>query len=267
MPPTIPERIAAARAEAADPALRARQARTAIGLVDLTTLSGTDTDARVEALCARALRPGPGLPPVAAVCVFPRFVPVARAALHDTDVRVATVAGGFPHGQLPLALRLDEVAWCVDQGAHEIDMVISRGELLAGHHEFVHDEIAAHKQACGNAHLKVILETGELGDLDHVATASRIAIGAGADFIKTSTGKIQPAATLEVTAVMLDAIAAHHAATGEVVGIKPAGGLRTTEDARTWMALVAHTLGDAWITPERLRFGASSLLDDLVQHA
>lgn len=258
------EALAAARAASVSPA----EARAIVGLLDLTTLNATDTAATVDALCRRAAAPGQGLPPVAAVCVHASLVPDARRALGPTSsVKLACVAGAFPHGMSPLHLRLAEVRWCVDQGADEIDMVISRGALRAGDTAFVADELAAHRAAAGSASLKVILETGELRDEAEVRLASELALAAGADFLKTSTGKVSPAATLEASAVMLDAIRAHHARTGRKVGFKPAGGLRTSADAAAYVALVRAVLGPAWVHPDLLRLGASSLLDDLARTA
>lgn len=242
--------------------------RLALSMVDLTTLEGADSPEKVRGLCRKAMRPAPertDIPSCAAVCVYPSLVPVAKAELGDSGVHIAAVATAFPSGQLPLDLRLAEVRRTVELGADEIDMVISRGAFLAGDLRAVYDEIAATKEACGPAHLKVILETGELGTLDEVATASRLAIDAGADFIKTSTGKIQPAATLPVTLVMLEAIRDHHLATGRVVGMKPAGGIRHAKLALTYLVLVAETLGADWLTPDRFRFGASALVNDLLR--
>lgn len=236
-----------------------------ISLLDLTTLSATDDPARVEALCQRALQPGGRAPSVAAVCVFPTLVPAARAALPpDGAVRLACVAGAFPHGQMPLHLRLAEVRWCVEQGADEIDMVIRRDRALAGDSAFLHDEVAAHVGAAGGRHVKVILETGELDDPEVIAHAGRTAIAAGAHFLKTSTGK-GALATLDHGRILLSLIAAHHASTGRVVGFKPAGGIRQPADAQAWIDLVEEVCGPAWLTPDRLRLGASSLLDALLE--
>lgn len=245
-----------------------RLLRLALSMVDLTTLEGQDSVARVQALCRRAVRPlheRPELPSCAAVCVYPELVPVAKVALAGTKVHIAAVATGFPSGQLPLDLRLEEVRRAVSLGADEIDMVISRGRFLAGDLSFVYDEIVAVKDACGPAHLKVILETGELGTLDNVACASRLAIAAGADFIKTSTGKIQPAATLPVTLVMLEAIREHYLETGVRIGMKPAGGIRTSKLALHYLVLVAEILGADWMSPDLFRFGASALVNDLLR--
>jgi deoxyribose-phosphate aldolase len=242
--------------------------RLALSMVDLTTLEGQDTPGKVQALCRKALRPmpeRPDLPHCAAVCVYPTLVPVARAALGpDSPVQIAAVATAFPSGQLPLDLRIEEVRRTVELGADEIDMVISRGAFLAGDYQAVYDEIVATKQACGSAHLKVILETGELRTLDNVAAASRLAIAAGADFIKTSTGKVEPAATLEVTLVMFEAIREHYLRTGVKVGMKPAGGIKHSKLALHYLVLLAETLGADWMTPDLFRFGASSLVNDLL---
>ncbi len=243
--------------------------RLALSMVDLTTLEGQDTPDRVAALCRKARTPfheHPDFPSCAAVCVYPNMVPHARAALGaDSPVRLASVATGFPAGMIPLEHKLTEVRQTVALGADEIDMVIDRGAFLAGEDARVFDEIAATKEACGPARLKVILETGELGTLDNVAAASRLAIAANADFIKTSTGKISPAATLDVTLVMLEAIREHYLATGLRVGMKPAGGIRDAKLALHYLVLLAETLGADWLTPELFRFGASSLANDLVR--
>ncbi len=239
----------------------------AISMTDLTTLAGADTEGKVRSLCRKAIQPLPGrddIPHTAAVCVYPPFVRFARAELGDSGVRVASVATYFPSGQAELAGRLDEVRQAVDDGAHEIDMVISRGRFLAGDYGFVFDEVAAVKEACGDAQLKVILETGELMTYDNVRRASQIAIDAGADWIKTSTGKVSPAATMPVTLVMLEAIREHWLRTGKVVRMKPAGGIRNAKQALHYLVMVGETLGPAWLTPERFRFGASSLLNDLL---
>jgi deoxyribose-phosphate aldolase len=236
-------------------------------MVDLTTLEGMDTPQRVQALCRKAMRPMPELPElphVAAVCVYPTMVPHARQALGKSGVKLASVATGFPSGLTPLSIKLDEVRQTVAAGADEIDMVIDRGAFLAGQDQRVFEEIALVKEACGAAVLKVILETGELGTLDNVAAASRLAMAAGADFIKTSTGKIQPAATMEVGLVMLEAIREHWLDHGVRVSMKPAGGIRTSKEALHWLVMVAETLGSDWMNPERFRFGASSLVNDLL---
>ena len=239
----------------------------AIRMCDLTTLEGRDTPGKVIQLASKAIRPDPtdpDIPPVAALCVYPNLVPHAVDALDGSGVAVASVATGFPSGQVPLDIKTGEVAWAVAAGADEIDMVINRGTFLSGDYLQVHDEIFAVKEACGPAHLKVILETGELSTYDNVRRASMLAMAAGADFIKTSTGKVSPAATLPVTLVMLEAIRDFHAATGSAVGMKPAGGISTAKVAIRYLVLLAETLGSDWLTPDRFRFGASSLLNDLL---
>jgi deoxyribose-phosphate aldolase len=241
--------------------------RLAISMIDLTTLEGKDSEGKVLQMCQKALHPLPGDPsvgPVAAVCVYPNLVPVARRALAGSPVHVASVATGFPSGLVPLELKLEETARAVALGADEIDMVIDRGAFLSGETGKVFDEIARVKAACGPAHLKVILETGELGSYDAVRRASALAMAAGADFIKTSTGKIQPAATPQVVLVMLEAIRDFYLATGRRIGMKPAGGIRTTKQALHLLVMVKETLGDAWLTPDLFRFGASTLTNDLL---
>jgi deoxyribose-phosphate aldolase len=239
--------------------------RMAVSMMDLTTLEGADTPGKVEALCSKARRPDPAdpeVPPVAAVCVYPTLVAVAKHALVGSGVKVASVATAFPSGQASMAVRLADVADAVEAGADEVDMVINRGAFLAGRYREVFEEILMVKESCGAARLKVILETGELGTYDHVRRASMLAMAAGADFIKTSTGKIQPAATLPVTLVMLEAIRDFHDRTGRMVGMKPAGGVRTAKQSIQYLVLVNETLGPAWLTPEWFRIGASSLLND-----
>ncbi|GHJ50319.1 2-deoxyribose-5-phosphate aldolase [Catellatospora sp. TT07R-123] len=239
----------------------------AIRMVDLTTLEGADTPGKVRALCAKARQPDPGdptCPPVAAICVYPSMVPVAAEALRGSGIHLASVATAFPSGQAPLSVKLDDTRAAVAAGADEIDMVISRGAFLAGRYLDVFEEIAAVKEACGSAHLKVILETGELVTYDNVRRASWLAMLAGGDFIKTSTGKVQPAATLPVTLIMLEAVRDFLAATGRKVGVKPAGGIRTTKDAIKYLVMVNETAGDGWLDPDWFRFGASTLLNDLL---
>lgn len=239
---------------------------TAISMVDLTTLEGMDTPGKVRALCAKALRPDPTdptAPSVAAVCVYGDMVGVAREAVGDA-IHVAAVATAFPSGRASLEVKLLDTRDAVAAGADEIDMVIDRGAFLAGDYARVHDEIAAVKQACGSAHLKVILETGELRTLDNVRRASWLAMIAGGDVIKTSTGKVTPAATLPVTLVMLEAVRDFHAAAGRRIGVKAAGGIRTSKDAIRYLVLVNETVGEAWLTPDLFRFGASTLLNDLL---
>jgi deoxyribose-phosphate aldolase len=239
----------------------------AIGMVDLTTLEGQDTPGKVRALCAKGRRPDPtdpACPQVAAICVYGDLVPVAVDALGDSGVRVAAVATAFPSGRAPLDVKLADVRAAVEAGADEIDMVIDRGAFLAGRYLDVHDEIIATRDACGHAHLKVILETGELATYDNVRRASWLAMLAGADFVKTSTGKVSPAATLPVTLVMLEAVRDFRAQTGRQVGVKAAGGIRSAKDAVRYLVVVNETCGDDWLSAEWFRFGASSLLNDLL---
>ncbi len=239
----------------------------AIRCMDLTTLEGMDTPGKVAALCSKAIRPKPGddsIPSVAAICVYPAMVPPAVAHVRGSGVRVASVATGFPSGQTFTSIKIAETREAVDAGAGEIDMVIDRGAFLAGDYQTVYDEIQAIKDACGRARLKVILETGELGAYDAVRRASILAMAAGADFIKTSTGKVTPAATLPVSLVMMEAIRDFHRETGRVVGFKPAGGIRTAKQAVQYLVLLYETLGSHWMTPELFRLGASSLLNDVL---
>ncbi len=238
-----------------------------LSMIDLTTLEGQDTSGKVQQLCQKATHlhdSSPGLPHVAAVCVYPTMVGVAKKALGNHDINVASVATAFPSGMAPRQIKLEETRIAVEDGADEIDMVISRGAFLRGEYNFVFDEIAAIKEACGDAHLKVILETGELGTLDRVRRASVLAMHAGADFIKTSTGKIQPAATLPVTLVMLQAIRDFYYETGRMIGMKPAGGISKAKLAVHYLVMLRETLGNAWMTPEWYRFGASSLANDVL---
>jgi deoxyribose-phosphate aldolase len=239
----------------------------AIRMVDLTTLEGADTPGKVRALTAKARRPDPtdpSCPAVAAVCVYPSMVPVAAEALRGSGIHLASVATAFPSGQAPLEVRLADTRAAVAAGADEIDMVLNRGAFLAGRYLEVFEEIVAVRAACGDAHLKVILETGELVTYDNVRRASWLAMLAGADFIKTSTGKVPVAATLPVTLVMLEAVRDFRAATGRQVGVKPAGGIRTAKDAIRYLVVVNETAGEDWLHPDRFRFGASSLLNDLL---
>jgi deoxyribose-phosphate aldolase len=236
-------------------------------MCDLTTLEGMDTPRKIAQLAAKAIRPDPSdptIPSVAALCVYPNMVPHAAAALGDSGVRIAAVATYFPSGQGPLAVKLADTKWAVAEGADEIDMVIDRGAFLSGDFLKVYDEIVAVKEACGPAHLKVILETGELATYDNVRRASMLAMAAGADFIKTSTGKISPAATLPVTLVMLEAIREFQTMTGQRIGMKPAGGIRTAKDAIKYLVMLSETLGTDWMTPTMFRFGASSLGNDVL---
>lgn len=262
----------------------------AISMTDLTTLEGADTEAKVKQLCAKAAYPirseiiknqsqlfavmqnkenftlNQPLPSCAAVCVYPNFVKTAKKALHGSSIKVASVATGFPSGQIPLDFKEQETAQAIKDGADEIDMVINRGAFLSGNYDQVFHEIAQIKKICGDkTHLKVILETGELQSLEKIRLASDIAMDAGADFIKTSTGKIQPAATMEVTLVMLHAISDYYEKTGKKIGMKPAGGIRGCKQAIQYLVMVYETLGQEWLSPELFRFGASSLLNDLLR--
>jgi deoxyribose-phosphate aldolase len=239
----------------------------AIRCMDLTTLEGADTPGKVAALSSKALRPDPSdptIPPVAAVCVYPNLVPAAVERVRGSGVKVASVATAFPSGQSSLQVKLDDVRQAVEAGADEIDMVINRGAFLSGRYGQVYDEIVQVKEACGDAHLKVILETGELGTYDNVRRASLLAIAAGGDFIKTSTGKLSSAATLPVSLVMLEVVRDVYEETGRVVGFKPAGGIRTAKQAIQHLVLVDETLGADWLSPDRYRLGASSLLNDVL---
>lgn len=245
-----------------------------ISMIDLTTLEGKDSEGKVYALCQKAIHPlecDDEIPHVGAVCVYPNMISTAKKALNGSGVKVASVATSFPSGQSPMKIKVEEVRKVVELGADEVDMVISRGEFLEGNYKHTFNEVKAVKEACltankagGVAHLKVILETGELETYDNVRKASFIAMLAGADFIKTSTGKVQPAATLPVTLVMLEAIRDFYNETGIIVGMKPAGGIRTTKEAIGYLCLVKETLGDEWLTPDLFRIGASTLLNDLL---
>jgi deoxyribose-phosphate aldolase len=239
----------------------------AVRMVDLTTLEGQDTPGKVRALCAKGRRPDPtdpSCPPVAAICVYGDLVPTAAEALRGSGVHIAAVATAFPSGRAPLDVKLADVRAAVAAGADEIDMVIDRGAFLAGRYLDVYDEIVATRQSCGDAHLKVILETGELATYDNVGRASWLAMLAGGDFIKTSTGKVSPAATLPVTLVMLEAARDFRALTGRQVGVKAAGGIRAAKDAVRYLVVVNEVAGDDWLSPDWFRFGASSLLNDLL---
>ena len=253
--------------------------RLALSMIDLTTLEGKDSDEKVRSLCRKAITPWEGemtppLPSVAAVCVYPSLVTIASRALEGSGVRVASVATGFPSGQFPLSVRLDDVVKAVGAGADEIDMVINRGAFLSGHYEEVAEEIKQVRLVCGGAHLKIILETGELETLENVRAASDLAIEAAASagpiadgevFIKTSTGKVNPAATMPVTLVMLDAIQSYFDKTGVRIGMKPAGGIRSAKQSLHYLVMVKETLGNDWLTPKLFRFGASSLTNDILR--
>jgi deoxyribose-phosphate aldolase len=239
----------------------------ALSMIDHTTLEGSDSPGKVIQLCSKArtpFAPMPDLPTLAAVCVYPTMVPVAVKALEGSGVHVASVATAFPSGLAPLSVKLEDTKYAVEHGATEIDMVISRGKFLSGEFQYVFDEIAQIKEACGLAHLKVILETGELQTLENVRKASILAMMAGADFIKTSTGKVQPAATQPVTLVMLEAIRDFHQSTGKKIGIKPAGGIRKAKQALQYLVMVHETLGLDWLHKDMFRFGASSLTNDIL---
>jgi deoxyribose-phosphate aldolase len=236
-------------------------------MVDLTTLEGADTPGKVRALGAKAVHPDPTdrtTPATAADCVYPDMVAVAKEAVAGSDVKVASVATAFPSGQSPIEIKVAETRAVVELGADEVDMVIDRGAFLSGRYAKVFDEIVRVKDACGDAHLKVILETGELGTYDNVRRASLLAMAAGADFIKTSTGKVSPAATLPVTLCMMEVVRDVHAETGHIVGIKPAGGIRASKQAVQYLVTLYETLGSEWMTPDLFRFGASSLLNDVL---
>ena len=238
-----------------------------LSMIDLTTLEGKDSPGKVKQLCYKAAHlhdQHPGLPAVAAICVYPNMVPVAKIALAGTNIKVASVATAFPSGMTNLSAKLKEVRSVVDAGAEEVDMVISRGKFLSGDLEFVSDEVAQIKDACGAAKLKVILETGELVTLDNVRRASDLVMHAGADFIKTSTGKINPAATPVVVLTMLEAIRDHYLQTGYKIGMKPAGGVSTAKQGIQYLVMVRETLGQAWLTPDLFRIGASSLANDVL---
>jgi deoxyribose-phosphate aldolase len=263
----IEERAAAFTKRSIKTSAKLAGLKLAISMMDLTSLEGKDTPGKIAFLCRKAMQPLDArydVPPCAAVCVYSNLVRVAKKFLGNSGVKVASVATAFPTGLMPLKLKLEEVRTAARNGADEIDMVIDRGVFLAGDHERVFDEIAATKEACGSAHLKVILETGELQTYDNVRIASDIAMRAGADFIKTSTGKISPAATMPVTLVMLEAIRDYFYETGIRIGMKPAGGIRTAKQALAYLVMLKETLGDDWLTPDLFRFGASTLVNDVL---
>ncbi len=263
----VEERVARFQTRSIKNEAKMQGLRMALNMIDLTTLEGKDTPNKVKQMCYKALHlhdAYPGLPTVAAVCVYPSMVKIAKEAVKHSNVKVASVATAFPSGQSTLDIKITDTKFAVDQGADEIDMVISRGKFLSGDYNYVFDEIATIKEACGKARLKVILETGELVTLDNVRRASEIAIYAGADFIKTSTGKIQPAATMQVTYTMLMAIKDYFDKTGIMIGMKPAGGISTSKLALHNLVMVKETVGEAWLTNEWFRFGASSLANDVL---
>ncbi|PHS54372.1 MAG: deoxyribose-phosphate aldolase [Lutibacter sp.] len=263
----VNERIARFCSRSIKKSAKVEGLKLALSMVDLTTLEGKDTKGKVQQLCYKAMHPHDilkNIPTVAAICVYPSYVRVAKNALQGSDIHVASVATAFPSGQSKLQVKLDDTKFAVEEGADEIDMVISRGEFLSGNYQYVFDEIAAVKEACGKAHLKVILETGELDTLNNVRKASEIAMYAGADFIKTSTGKIQPAATMPVTYVMLDAIKEFYLKTGKMIGMKPAGGISTSKIALQYLVMLNEVLGNQWMNKKYFRFGASSVLNDIL---
>ena len=263
----VTERVASLSTRSIKKESKAHALRMAVTMMDLTTLEGMDTPGKVIQMSSKAIRPDPtdpSIPSVAAVCVYPAMVPYARQAVEGTRVKVASVATYFPSGQADIGLKVEETRQVVEAGADEVDMVINRGAFLSGDYYRVFDEIVRVKEACGDAHLKVILETGELETFDNVRRASVLAMAAGADFIKTSTGKVSPAATLPVTLVMLEAIRDFWAATGIKVGMKPAGGIRTAKDAIRYLVVLNETLGQEWMSPDWFRIGASSLLNDVL---
>ncbi|MFN7911313.1 MAG: deoxyribose-phosphate aldolase [Bacteroidota bacterium] len=263
----IEERVARFNTRSIKKQSKVSALKLALNMIDLTTLEGKDTEGKIIQMCHKAVQPGEGiadLPTVAAVCVYPTYVALAKKTLGTSGVKVASVATAFPSGNSTREIKLLDTKLAVDNGADEIDMVISRGEFLKGNYNFVFDEISAIKDACGKARLKVILETGELSTLDNVRRASDIAIAAGADFIKTSTGKIQPAATMPVTLVMLEAIKDHYLKTAQMVGMKPAGAISTAKAALQYLVMVKETLGAQWLSNEWFRFGASSLANDII---
>lgn len=263
----VEERVARFQTRSIKNESKVQGLKMALNMIDLTTLEGKDTPGKVRQMCYKAQHlhdVHPGLPTVAAVCVYPSMVRIAKNEVKGSGVKVASVSTAFPSGQAPLDVKIRDTQFAVDEGADEIDMVISRGKFLTGDFNYVFDEIAAIKEACGKARLKVILETGELATLDNVRLASEIAIHAGADFIKTSTGKIQPAATMQVTYTMLMAIRDHYDKTGIMIGMKPAGGISTSKLALHNLVMVKEILGSAWLTNEWFRFGASSLANDVL---
>jgi deoxyribose-phosphate aldolase len=263
----IAERVARFQSRSIKKESKVEALKMVLSMIDLTTLEGQDTAGKVRQLCQKAMHlhdKREDLPHVAAVCVYPTLVAVARKALGNSGIKVASVSTAFPSGLASRRVKLEETEMAVAEGADEIDMVISRGAFLQGDYGFVFDEIMAVKEACGDAHLKVILETGELGTLDRVRRASVLAMHAGADFIKTSTGKIQPAATMPATLVMLQAIRDYYYETGRRVGMKPAGGISNAKLAVHYLVMLKETLGNAWMTPDLFRFGASSLANDVL---
>lgn len=263
----VEERVARFQSRSLKDESKLQGLKMALNMIDLTTLEGKDTPGKVKQMCYKAMHlhdAYPDLPSVAAVCVYPSMVKIAKKVVEHSNVKVASVSTAFPSGQAPMEVKILDTKFAVSEGADEIDMVISRGKFLSGEYNFVFDEIAAIKEACGKARLKVILETGELSTLDNVRKASELAMYAGADFIKTSTGKIQPAATMQVTYTMLLAIKDYYEKTGIMIGMKPAGGISTSKLALHNLVMVKETLGNDWLTNEYFRFGASSLANDVL---
>ena len=261
------ERIGRLNARSIKKGSKVNALKLALSMLDLTTLDAKDTPGKVKQLCYKAQHLAddmPGTPMVAAICVYAPMVRIAKEALKGSNIKVAAVSTAFPTGMAPIKNKIQETKYAVSEGADEIDMVISRGKFHAGEFKYVFDEIAKIKEACGKAHLKVILETGELSTLDNVRRASDLAMHAGADFIKTSTGKVQPAATLEVTLVMLEAIRDFYYETGKKIGMKPAGGIATAKLALQYLVMLRETLGEDWLTPDLFRFGASTLANDIL---
>lgn len=264
---TLEERAAALAGRSLKRETKLAALHLAIRCTDYTTLEGADTPGRVRQLCAKALRPDPAdaaVPAVAAVCVYPEMVPVAVEALGGSAVGIASVAGAFPAGLGPIGSRLEEIRWVVEEGATEVDIVLNRSAFLSGRYGTAFDEIAASKEACGTAHLKVILESGELGSYDQIRKASMLTMAAGADFIKTSTGKIGVSSTFPTALCMAESIRDYAEQTGRDVGLKVAGGIRTAKQAWQYLVIVQETLGAAWLRPQRFRIGASSLLNELL---
>ena len=263
----IDERVAKFQSRSIKGASKELGLKMILNMVDLTTLEGKDTPGKVKQICQKATHlhaSFPNLPNVAAICVYPSMVKIAKNAVKNSSIKIASVATAFPSGQTSKKIKLDDTQFAIDEGADEIDMVISRGKFLSGEYNYVFDEIAEIKELCGKCKLKVILETGELVTLDNVRKASEIAIYAGADFIKTSTGKIQPAATMQTTYTMLLAINEYYEKTGIMIGMKPAGGISTSKLALHYLVMVKETLGDQWLSNDFFRFGASSLANDVL---
>lgn len=262
----VEERIARFNTRSLKKESKTTALKLALNMIDLTTLEGKDTEGKIKQLCYKALHLHDDLklPSVAAVCVYPNHVRTAKNVLKHSEIKVASVATAFPSGNSSLEIKKQDVLFALNEGADEIDMVISRGEFLKGNYNYVFDEISAIKTICGSARLKVILETGELGSLDQVRKASELSIQAGADFIKTSTGKVQPAATMPVTLVMLETIKDHYVKTGIKIGMKPAGGISTSKTALQYLVMLNETLGAEWMTNNYFRFGASSLANDII---